>query len=290
VNPEIRRYLDEHGATYTPEALRKGLVDAGYDPAQVDAALAEWRAEPPGTRSGKRDRQTFGLWALGLHVGALVAMFALLILLRGTTAIGIAGLGAFVLGIALLLGGTLTWLIGRAILPSTGVAIALIVPAISAVVLGGSCFALLYGSIQPPPITGSARLQILPPRTFNGSGTAACWVTDGGGTVLVNAHSLGTLDGKMVGVNLSLYGIGNSTGPIPAPRNDVSVFLNPKSETGKPEGFGVIFSTILNVDVAPDALTGTIRFEGLASEPLEGPSQPTTPEYISGSVSWTCEG
>jgi hypothetical protein len=289
MNPEMRRYLDEHGTTYTPEALRKGLVDAGYDPAQVDAALAEWRAEPPGTRSGKRDRQTFGLWALGLHVGALVAMFVLLILLRGTTAIGIATLGAFVLGIALLLGGTLTWLIGRAILPSTGVTIALIVPAISAIVLGGSCFALLYGSIQPPPITGSARLQILPPRAFDGSGTASCWVTDGGGTVLVNADSLGTLDGKMVGVNLSLYGIGNSTGPIPASRNDVSVFLNPKSETGRPEAFGVIFSTSLNIDTAPDALTGTIQFEGLASEPLDGPGEPPSPAFISGSVSWNCE-
>jgi hypothetical protein len=289
MNPEIRRYLDEHGATYTPEALRRGLLDAGYDPGQVDTALLEWGAERTGTSSRQRDRRTFGLWALGLHVGALVATFALLILLKGTTAIGIATISAVVLAIALLLGGSLTWLIGRAILPSTGVTIALIVPAISALVLGGSCFALLYGSIQPPPLAGSAHLQVAPPRTFDGSGTAACWVTDDGGTVLVNADSLGTLDGKMVGVSLSVYGIGGATGPIPASGTELSVFLNPKSETGRPEGFGVIFSTRLEVDAAANGLSGTIQFEGLASEPLEGPGGQPTLQEISGSVSWNCE-
>jgi len=288
VNPGIRRYLDEHGATYTPEALRKGLVDAGYDPAQVDTALLEWRTEPPG-KSSQRDRQTFGLWALGLHAGTLVATFALLILLRGTTAIEIATIGAIILGIALLLGGTLTWLIGRAILPSTGVTIALIVPAISAIALGGSCFALMYGSIQPPPIAGSAHLQILPPRTFDGSGTASCGVTDGGGTVLVDAFELGTLDGKMVGVNLSWYGVGDPNAPRPASGTDLSVFLNPRSDTGQPEGFGVIFSTRLEADVAENGLSGTIHFKGLASEPLEGSGEQSAPEEISGSVSWNCE-
>jgi hypothetical protein len=289
MNPEIRRYLDEHGATYTPEALREGLLDAGYDPVQVDTALLEWRTEPRGKSSRQRDRQTFGLWALGLHAGTLVATFAVLILLKGTTAIEIATIGAIILGILLLLGGTLTWLIGRAILPSTGVTIALIVPAISALVLGGSCFALMYGSIQPPPLAGSAHLQIMPPRTFDGSGSAACWVTDGGGTVLINADSIGTLDGKMVGVSLSVYGIGGATGLIPASGTDLSVFLNPKSDTGQPEGFGVIFSTTLEVDAAADGLSGTIQFEGLASEPLEGPGEQPTAEEISGSVSWNCE-
>ena len=43
------------------------------------------------------------------------------------------------------------------------------------------------------------------------------------------------------------------------------------------------------VDAAPDALTGTLRFEGLASEPLEGPGEQPTPEEISGSVNWNCE-
>ena len=289
MNPEIRRYLDEHGATYTPEALRRGLLDAGYDPAQVDTALLEWGADRTGTGSRQRDRRTFGAWAFGLHLGSLLAMFVLLIVLKGTTAIGIATLGAVVLAIALLLGGALTWLIGRAILPSTGVAIALIVPAISAIVLGGSCFALLYGSIQPPALTGSAHLQIMPPRTFDASGIASCWVTDGGGTVLVNTDSLGALDGKIVGVSLSIYGIGGSTGPSPASGTDLSVFLNPKSDTGRPEGFSVIFSTRLEVDAAGNGLSGTIGFEGLASEPLGGPGEQPTPEQISGSVSWNCE-
>ena len=53
--------------------------------------------------------------------------------------------------------------------------------------------------------------------------------------------------------------------------------------------YSIIFSTKLEVDVAPEGLTGTIRFEGLAAQPTGAPGQPSTPEVISGSVSWNCE-
>jgi hypothetical protein len=288
MNPEIKAYLDEHGATYTPEALHRALVDAGHDPATVDLALREWQANRAGSDHSKEDRRTFGRWAFALHLGALVAMFALVVLLKGTTAIGLAVIAAFVLGIALLIGWAISSLIGRALLPRVGLMIALIVPLISALALSGTCVALMNASIPTPPRNGSMQLQILPPRTFDGTGVAACYLREGGGGVEVNSQELGTLDGKGVGVNLSWYGDGSSS-PKDLSRTFLSIFLNSSSETELPESYSTVPSTRLEVRAAADSLSGTMQFEGLAAEPIERPAGEATPEPISGSVSWTCE-
>lgn len=290
MNPNIKRYLDENGATYTPQALRKGLLDAGYDPAEVDSALGAWQAERVGPQPTEGQR-TFGRWALWLHVGALVAMVVLLVVLRGPTAIGLALIAGVVLGIALLIGWAISSLIGRVLLPRTGPMIALIVPAISAIALGGSCFALMYGSIQPPPTDGTVQLEILAPRTFEGSGTAACFINEGPMGVQINAEDVGTHDGRTVGVYVS-WSSNDPNVPSPAEGTTLSIIFNPRSETDPFESFGVIFSTRLEVDVAADGLTGSVQFEGLAADPgevPEGATPSTSPETISGSVSWTCE-
>jgi hypothetical protein len=288
VNPDIKRYLDEHGATYTPEALRKALLDAGNDPAEVDAALRAWETERvahPGVAEGRR---TFQRWALGLHVAGLLAVFVLLIALKGTPAIGIALLGCAVLAIAMILGWAISSMIGRALLPGAGVIVALLVPAISALALAGTCFALMYSSIGTPPRAGTVDLEILAPRAFEGSGDANCYLFGGTVGVEINSQPLGTLEGKNVTVHVSWYS-DDPNNPVPATRTSISVFFEPQAEGEVPESFGVIFSTGLEVDVAPDGLSGTIGFEGLASEPTGDPGQPSTPEEISGSVSWNCE-
>jgi hypothetical protein len=289
VNPEIKRYLDEHGATYTPEALRKGLLDAGYDPAEVDAALQAWRSERAGPQPDAEGRRTFSRWALWLHVAAVVAVFVLLVALKGTNAIGLALLGCAVLSVALLIGWAISSFIGRLLLPGTGAAVALIVPAISALALGGSCFALMSSAIGTPPREGRVDLQILAPRAFDGSATAFCYVNPGIAGVEVNSQPLGTFDGKSVIVYVSWYA-NDPNNPAPASSTSISIFFEARAEGQVPESFGVIFSTVLEVDVAPDALSGTIGFDGLASEPTGELGQPsTTPETISGSVSWNCE-
>jgi hypothetical protein len=288
VNPEIKRYLDEHGATYTRDALRRALVDAGHDPAAVDAALGEWEAERSGPRPDAEQREAFRRWSITLHVAALAAVFVLLIALRGTTAIGLALLGCAVLGVALVIGWAISSLIGRALLPGTGVIVALVAPAISAVALGGTCFALMNAAFGTPPRDGTVDLVILAPRAFEGSGRALCYVGGGTAGVQVNSEQLGRLDGKRVGVTLSWYG-DDPNNPAPASSTSVWVSLEPVSTAERPESFAPIFSTRLEVDAAPDALSGTIRFEGLSSEPTGEPGQPSTPEVISGSVSWNCE-
>ena len=288
MNPDIKRYLDEHGATYTREALRKGLLDAGYDPAEVDAALSGWNAAEAGGPEAQA-RQTFGRWALWLHVGALVAVFVLLVALKGTSAIGLALLGCAVLAVAMLIGWAISSLIGRALLPGAGVIVALVVPAISAFVLAGTCFALISSSIGTAPRPGTVDLEILAPRAFDGSGSASCYGDPAIPGVEVNSQPLGTLDSKNVIVSVSWYR-NDPNNPEPAGSADVRIYFEGIGEGQVAESFGVIFSTVLDVDAASDDLSGTITFEGLASEPTGEPGQPATPEFISGSVSWTCEG
>jgi hypothetical protein len=287
MNPEIKAYLDEHGATYTSEALRRALMDAGHDPATVDIALREWQASRAGSDHRREDRRTFGRWAFALHLGALVAMFALVVLLKGTSAIGLAVIAAVVLGIALLIGWAISSLIGRALLPRFGLVIALVVPLISALALGGTCVALMNASIPTPARNGSLHLQILPPRSFDGTGVAQCYLREGGGGVDVNSQELGTLDGKGVGVNLSWHGDGST--PKDLSSTSLSISLNSSSETELPETYSTVPGTHLEVDAAADGLSGTMQFEGLAPEPIERPPGEATPDLISGSVSWTCE-
>ena len=285
---EIKRYLDEHGATYTRDALRASLTAAGHDPAAVDAALAQWQANRTGTGADPDKRRAFGRWAIGLHVAALVAVFVLIVALKGTTAVGVALLGCAVLGVALLIGWVISSLIGRALLPGAGVMLALIVPAISAILLGGTCFALLNSAVGTPPRQGTVHLEILAPSAFDGSGGASCYVGGGSAGVQVNSQSLGTLGGKPVNVSLGWYG-DDPNNPAPGKNTTIWVSLMATGEGEKgPVSFGVIFSTKLNVDAAPDGLTGTIHFEGLSAEPTGAPGQSSTTEVISGSVSWDC--
>jgi hypothetical protein len=286
MDPAIRSYLDEHGATYTRDALRDSLIAAGHDAAAVDAALGEWEAERARGGADPEKGRTFGQWALRLHVAAVVAVFLLIMVLKGPTAIGLALLGCAVLAVALVIGWAISSLIGRALLPSAGVIVALIVPAISALILGGTCFGLLNSLIGTPPREGTLDLEILAPRAFDGSGDAFCYLGDG--SVQVNSQPLGTLDGRTVSVYLTWYR-DDPNNPVPASSTSISLLLDATKEGVIPESFGVIFSTKLVVDVAPNTLRGIIRFEGLSSEPTGAPGEPSTPEAISGSVSWNCE-
>ena len=94
-----------------------------------------------------------------------------------------------------------------------------------------------------------------------------------------------------VNVYVQWYGSGAAPAPGagPAIGTDVSVFLDSATEEGPNKSFGTIFSTTFDADIAPDGLTGTIQFDGLAGEPGEVPGAQPSPETISGTVSWDCE-
>lgn len=284
MNPEIERYLDEHGATYTPEALRKGLLDAGYDPAEVDAALRAWEAERVAPQPDAEGLRTFARWAVGLHLGALAATFLLLVALKGPATAGTVALGVGVLAIALLIGWAISSMIGRALLRGAGTTIALIVPAISAITLGGACFGLMNSAISAPPRDGTMEIELLAPKTFQGSGGAFCYVSAG---VEVSSEELGTLDGRRVTAYLTWYPEGDPSTPAPVGGTQVSLTLSPTSETERPQSYSTSPDTLLVVEASANGLAGTVQFDDLAPE-LESPNDPAR-EPISGSITWTCE-
>lgn len=283
MNPEIDRYLDEHGATYTREALRKGLLEAGHDPVAIDAAIHEWQARRTGG-SGSDDRRTFRRWAILLHLGALVATLAGLVLLKGADAAGTILLGVAVLAVAMLIGWAISSMIGRALLGS-GTTIALIVPAISALALGGTCFALLNSTISAPPRDGTIDLEILAPLTFDGSGAADCYL--GEGNVQVRSQDLGTLDGRPVFAYITWYSEGDPGKPGPVGGTQISISLGPNSDTDRSQSWSMSPDTQLVVQASADGRIGTAEFEELAPEDENLGDE--VPEPISGSVTWTCE-
>jgi hypothetical protein len=282
VNPEIERYLDEHGATYTPEALRKGLLEAGYDQAAIDAAMWGWQARRTGG-IGSDDVRTFGRWAILLHLGALVTTFVALVFLKGAGQAGLILAGVGVLAVAMLVGWAISSMIGRALL-GAGTTIALIVPAISALLLGGSCFAMLNSALLAPPREGTLALEVSAPFSFDGSGAADCFVRDG--SVQVNSQDLGPMEGRAVYAYVYWYPEDPGT-PGPADGTQISISLAANSESEAPRSWSMSPDTQLVVEVSADGRIGTAEFEDLASE-VHGPGD-EAPEPISGSVTWTCE-
>lgn len=298
MKPEIEAYLREHGATYTSDALRKELIAAGHDPADVDAAIREWESaragEATAAAAGTADQRTFRNGALGLHVGALVAVFLIVIILNGTDALGYAVIGAVVLAILLAVGLAISYLIGRALLPRTGAAVALVVPLISAFALGGTCLAIMDGMIPTPATPGFVELQIEAPLSFEGSGAAYCFVNPDAAGVSVSAENLGTLDGRVVSVSVDSYAPAddpNAPAPAPETGTNVSMYiaLNSPSGAEMPIAYAPIFSSRLELDASPDWRSGTIIFDRLAPEPTEGVDPVPSREPISGTLTWTCE-
>jgi len=140
MRPEIDAYLREHGAQYTTEALRRQLIHAGHDAAQVDTALREWEAGRGAQLTETRTvSRRFWRWAIGLHLAA--GVLASVWLLLGSTSGGYIGIALIILGLVLLIGLSISGLIGRALI-GRGMAAALVFPVISALLIGGTCMAM----------------------------------------------------------------------------------------------------------------------------------------------------
>jgi hypothetical protein len=289
---EIRRYLDEHGATYTPDALRGGLLTAGYEPAEVDAALAEWESEHGRAVAGDDGRRNFGRWSLLIYAGALAAVFLLTVLLLEAD-VGIAVIGAVVLLFFLLIAWAVSALLGRWVVPRVGWSVALLIPLIFALGLGGTCLAIMDGMTPARPTSGTVELSIDPPMSFTGSGTAACFVELDGRSSSFSAENVGTLEGRTVAVYVDNFAVTSEPAASPEPVKgpdapSLSISFSPTSDTDRGFGYSTIFSTRLTYSNSADGRAGTVTFEGLSPEPGGEPGVlPTDP--ISGTLTWTCE-
>ena len=287
MTPEIRAYLDEHGGTYTPKALRQGLIDAGHDAAQVDAAIAEWQAErASGAGSGQGDRRGFTRTALLIHVAAFAAVIGFALLVYGNRVSGYLGIVAVVLAIVLAVGWAISALIGRALLSRTGLTIALVLPVASALLIGGTCYALVTSLAGPPQRDGTMTLETDGDLVFTGSGAAICQGEPGSGSITVNSQDLGTSDGRQVAANVSVY--------IPAGDESafVGVSLGP-ADLNDPNDFGRNWSSDGNeeteiVELSDTQLSGTVAFSNLGAVEDELGPDPDRPA-LDGTIRWECE-
>lgn len=143
MRPEIDAYLREHGARYTTESLRKQLISAGHDPAEVDAALRELEeARAPEVAATRALGRRYWRIVLGVNLAALIA--ATIVTLFGPNGSYVL-LVVLVLGLALVTTMAVTGLIGAILLGRTGLAVALILPVLAALLLGGWCIAGMSG-------------------------------------------------------------------------------------------------------------------------------------------------
>jgi hypothetical protein len=296
MKPDIRRYFDEHGARYTHEALRQALLDAGHDPAEVDAALLEWNAQAADTESPANQRRRLWVFTLGVHAAVLLAI-TLLSLAIGSFAM-LGGVAVGILALVLLVGVGVSGAVGRAVLRRNTLMIAMAVPVISAVLIGGSCLAfggsLLLQRPPPAPTTGTLELRILSPTEFHGSGVATCQGYRDKLGFSVFAENLGELQGGRVAIWIDASGPSNEPAS-PAPfsglwtQTSLTISSVPPGEHAEaieyvaPPGSGV------ELRAALDGRSGTVDFRGLQPIRSGEVSSPSGLEPISGTVTWRCD-
>lgn len=143
MDPKIGDYIREHAGTYTREAIRAQLIAAGHDPERVDAALARSQlahvTDP--TAVAAKPTGHYWRWALAIQLVTLVVVTAWVA--AGSDPHGYWSAVAIFLGVSLLVGLAITGSLGKALLPRTGLVIALLLPLASALLLGGVCLNMM---------------------------------------------------------------------------------------------------------------------------------------------------
>jgi hypothetical protein len=173
MNPELLRYIQAHRATYTREAIRRRLLDAGYPAAEVDAALAAVEAgerpapPPPGDPAAAPSGDTapaepgahpsvrvanspvFWLVLVGYTVGLYLLVWAIAVAASGVDDAGvIAALSFLGLWLAGLVGGLLLVRrnrpVGMALLLGFALAVGLpvLLAFVSIVIIAGICLVM----------------------------------------------------------------------------------------------------------------------------------------------------
>jgi hypothetical protein len=186
---------------------------------------------------------------------------------------------------------------------TTAMVIGGVIPLIFALLIGGSCYALVgaIGPPPPPPNEGVMELRIDAPMEFQGSGAAYCQLHgESGGFSIYPQQDLGAMNGRLVHASVdSFEGNGGvEGGPAPAPNPggefgqnlNMYISLQPNSEADPPQEWFVTPATQIEVDAAADGLSGTVTFEGLEAAQFEPPDPGVVSGgAISGTISWQCD-
>ncbi len=303
IDPRIADYITANRRKYTRQAIRQQLIDAGHDPAEVDRTWAALEAKDPDAVIGERFWGRFALIVIGINV----AVFLLVAVLTGMLAYIAAGamvlpvIFAVILGIGALIAWGIVALTGPDKMGhTTALVVGISVPLLFALLIGGSCYALIgsMGTPPPPAQQGTMQLTLDPPLGFTGGGSAMCQSFAAEGSFNVFGDDLGRLGGRQVSAAFftSLGAAGDPGGAAPAPApgmepQTVSVTLLPDGEGDMPAEWYSDPETELDVEMGPENRSGSVRFTDLAPVGMaEGPAGAQDfGEPISGAITWTCE-
>ncbi len=302
MDPRIADYIRANRKKYTREVIREQLITAGHDPSEIDATWAALDAPDPDAVAGEGFWGRFWLFLVVLNV----AIFLVVVVASGMLASITQGsfVLAVVLAIALAIGALMAWGIVAATGPArmgrtTAMVVGAVIPLVFALLVGGSCYALVASMGPPPPPEreGVMEVEIGPPLEFDASGSAFCQVAEDVSAFSIYSQEMGTIDGRELHVFISAFTneVGPEGGPASAPGPSgefgqvaVSVSLTPRSETDPPQEWVNDPGSEVSMDAAPDGLSGTITFDGLAQPEFVEPAAPGG-EPISGTISWTCD-
>jgi hypothetical protein len=285
MDPRIGDFISKNRKKYTREAITQQLIEAGHDPADVDATWAALDTPDPDEAglAGEGFWSRFFLFLVGLNVG----VFLLVGLTTGMfqNLAGGGGVLAGVFAVALGIGALIAWGIVAAVGPdkmgrTTATIIGAVIPLVFALLIGGSCFALA-GAIGPPPlpqVNGEMELQFDEPFALEATGAATCQPYRETTNYSVYGTNLGQIDGNSVYVSIDAYDIEPGT-------KEILLTVGAEGELS-----GQFWSnnadSQLEADVAPDGLSGTMTFAALF--PAEGPTGPDG-DTLSGTITWNCE-
>lgn len=287
--PDARlvRYIRDNRRRYTRSAIIERLTQAGYDPGEIEAAWATLADRDDEATIG--DRFWVGFWIY--LIGANLAAILLVGVLTGVIGQLAEGGGALLttLAVALAIGALIAWAIVALTRPTqlgrgAAIAIGAVVPLFFTFLIAGACYGLV-GTVAPPPATGTMELRLTEGLAFEGSGSATCYQQASAGTFSTFSENLGSIDGRQVSASVDRF-----TDPTGQAQTSVVINVFPTSGEGIPASYTNGPGAELEVNAAPDALSGTASFSRLTSQVAEAPNAPRPDsEPISGTITWTCE-
>jgi hypothetical protein len=275
----IADYIAANRKRYTREAITQQLTDAGYSQESIAATWAALDAPDPDSRPDTGFWGRFWWMLIGVNLAVLLGVG----LLTGLFAnLEQGGFLLAILAVLLAIGALISWGIVAATSPDkmsrTGsTIIGITIPLIFALLIGGTCFALV-GTIGPPPRSGTLELDA---GELSGSGRATCYVGQPGGGFSVFAEVSG--DPNM---SVDVNTFPPQGGPPTDEVQNVSIFVQDERGTSYGNSRG---NAELSSEVGDGGLNGTVTFSGLTSDVFAEGTAPEASEGISGTITWTCD-
>ena len=286
MDPRIADFIAKNQGKYTREAIRQQLIEAGHEPAAIDATWAILDTPDPDEAglAGEGFWPRFFIFLIGLNVA--VFLIVALTTFMFEQPIGLAG----ILAVALAIGALIAWGIVAAVGPAklgrtTALVVGGAIPIVFALLIGGSCFALVsaIGPPPPPPVSGQIELAITEPFTLEGSGSGTCQPTRNSIGFSVYGDNIGRIDDTPLYISVDAYedqpghlvtnvSISALAGGVPDP---LDWFSTPESS--------------VQAEVAADGLSGTVTFTDLQAGTVDAaPPSGAGADAISGTISWSC--